>query len=108
MFGVESGLEVARENSLLRYFGFKNGRKVVQKAFFLGALGFEVVEKWNKKSFFFGVLEMKVVSMWSEIQFSRTSHSYCKQSSRDPQTNCERLTRGRSLVLHARLVLLQV
>ena len=54
VFGVESGLEVAQENSFLRYFGFENGRKVVQKPFPC-ALGFEVVEKWYKKKRFFSV-----------------------------------------------------
>ena len=60
MLGVESGLEVARKNSL-RYFGVENGRKVVRKALFLGASGFEVVEKWDQKTLFCGVLQLKVV-----------------------------------------------
>ena len=121
LFWVEFG-----QKTLFCVWSWKWSRSGPEKTLLFDILDLKMVEKWykkrsslvlwglkwsksgTKKRFFFVVLELKVVSIWSEIQFSRTSYNYCKQSSRDPQTKCERLTRDRSLVLHARLVLLQV
>ena len=78
---------MARENSLLRYFGVENGRKVVPKHALLWCFAVESGQYLVRNSV-----------------FSHSVKLMHAESSRDPQTYCEKLTRDRSFVLHARLV----